>query len=332
MLLKHRLVALLVPSGLVITPMVSQVGATWNAVTGASYYNIYYQTGSTVDKNTASKASSLLPTTIITGLTNNVQYAFAVSVVISGRESPLSSVVLGTPIQTYSQRIIAANPSLYWPLSDSVGTTAAESIANFTIAYGGGTGVTYGTTGIGDGLTAVTFNGIDTYIQIGKVGFTATYWDGNTGSALLWAKIDNLARWDDVSTHRWLFHIRAPSDGTYYLTFGKSNASAKLLSWRRRTGGLIAEVLVSNFTSTDWFCMGMTWSLTGGIRAFLNGAYVGTSSLGITDWLGKDVDGGTSILYAGSNTLQEWFGSGARCAYWKGVALSDATMIALTTL
>ena len=64
---------------------------SWNNVIGATSYNIYYSTGSTVTKSGTRIESPASPDTII-GLTNGTQYAFAISSIGIDGESELSSV------------------------------------------------------------------------------------------------------------------------------------------------------------------------------------------------------------------------------------------------
>jgi uncharacterized protein (TIGR02145 family) len=70
---------------------------TWNAVTGATSYNLYFNTGTTVDKATGSRLTGVTSPKLVAGLTNGTQYAFAVSAVNAGGESGLSGIVTATP-------------------------------------------------------------------------------------------------------------------------------------------------------------------------------------------------------------------------------------------
>ena len=74
----------------------AQVTVTWAAVTGATSYNIYYATGTTVDK-TGTKVTGATSPAVVASLTNGTQYAFAVSAVNGGGESGLSAIATATP-------------------------------------------------------------------------------------------------------------------------------------------------------------------------------------------------------------------------------------------
>jgi hypothetical protein len=69
---------------------------TWNAVSGAASYNLYYAIGATVDKTGTKVAGATSPKTV-TGLTNGSPYAFAVTAVNSAGESDVSNVMTQTP-------------------------------------------------------------------------------------------------------------------------------------------------------------------------------------------------------------------------------------------
>jgi Fibronectin type III domain./Fibrobacter succinogenes major domain (Fib_succ_major). len=70
---------------------------SWDAIIGATSYNLYYKAGTTVDMTSGTKLTGVTSPKQVTGLINGTQYAFAVSSVNAGGESGLSSVVMATP-------------------------------------------------------------------------------------------------------------------------------------------------------------------------------------------------------------------------------------------
>ncbi len=86
-----------VPVISIAAPGDGSVKVTWNSVTGATSYNLYYDTGAIVSKAGGTVAAGIASPILITGLTNQTQYAFAVSAVNSGGESGLSAVLTATP-------------------------------------------------------------------------------------------------------------------------------------------------------------------------------------------------------------------------------------------
>lgn len=231
----------------------------------------------------------------------------------------------------YIPRVLSLYPANligYWVLDERSGTTADDRSAQGNDGTYAAAGITYGVDGIADGSTAVAFNGNNTYVQIGSAGFAAD-WNGDKGSAIAWAKADSAARWSDGLV-AWWFHVRATDDANYNIAFGK--ISNNTIQWRRRSGGAITSVSKTVGAPVGWEMMGMTWDLAiPEIRAYHNGVLVGTSATGFTTWApGTHLpQGGESVLYAGSLTLQEWFGSGAQVACWADRVLTADEMASL---
>ncbi len=79
-----------------ITAGDAKANVTWSTVTDATSYNLYYAAGTTVDKSGIKIAGALTPKDI-TGLTNGILYAFAVSAENAAGESDLSTVQTAIP-------------------------------------------------------------------------------------------------------------------------------------------------------------------------------------------------------------------------------------------
>jgi hypothetical protein len=89
-----------IPTGVSISASSGQITISWNAVTGATSYNIYWATTSGVNTSSTKIAGANSPY-IHTGRTNGTTYYYKVSAVIAGNESGLSTEVsskfYGTP-------------------------------------------------------------------------------------------------------------------------------------------------------------------------------------------------------------------------------------------
>ena len=86
------------PSSVSATPGDSKVIVSWNAVSGASSYNIYYATTPGVTKSTGIKIENATSPYEIIGLTNGTPYYFVVTAVNAFGESSESTEVSATPI------------------------------------------------------------------------------------------------------------------------------------------------------------------------------------------------------------------------------------------
>ncbi len=85
------------PSGVGVAAGNGQVIVTWNAVTGATSYNIYYRSAPNVTIANGTKVANAASGGAITGLTNGTAYYFVVTAVNAGGESAISSEVGATP-------------------------------------------------------------------------------------------------------------------------------------------------------------------------------------------------------------------------------------------
>ena len=84
------------PTGLDINAGNGQVSLSWNAVSEATGYTVYYRSSSGVTTSDASKASAT-NSVVISGLTNGTTYYFAVVATHAGGTSPLGAESSGTP-------------------------------------------------------------------------------------------------------------------------------------------------------------------------------------------------------------------------------------------
>ena len=86
------------PAGLAATAGDAQVALSWTAVSGATSYNVYYGTSSSVSTSTGTKISGITTTsTTVSSLTDGTTYYFIVTAVNSGGESTAATAVASTP-------------------------------------------------------------------------------------------------------------------------------------------------------------------------------------------------------------------------------------------
>ncbi len=139
------------PTNLVATATDGQVTLTWTAATGASSYNLYYSTSSTVTTS-STKVAGATSGQVVSSLTDNTLYYFAVTSVTNGTESALSSTVSATPEAVPSAPTLVATAgtgqnslswsavtnatsyNLYWSTTAGV-TTSSAKITGVTSPY-----------------------------------------------------------------------------------------------------------------------------------------------------------------------------------------------------
>ena len=88
------------PTGVGAAAGDGQVSISWNVVSGATTYNIYWSATSGVNKATGTKISNVTSPYTHTGLTNGTTYYYVVTAVNSTGESGVSSQVSGTPVSS----------------------------------------------------------------------------------------------------------------------------------------------------------------------------------------------------------------------------------------
>lgn len=85
------------PGGVVATSGNTQVSISWNSVTGADSYNIYWLTSSGVTKANGNKFTNVTSPYVHSGLANNTAVYYVVTAVNSAGESVVSTEVNATP-------------------------------------------------------------------------------------------------------------------------------------------------------------------------------------------------------------------------------------------
>jgi alpha-tubulin suppressor-like RCC1 family protein/fibronectin type 3 domain-containing protein len=96
------------PTGVTATTGDTQITISWNAVTGASSYNLYWSTTPGVTKSTGTRIQNATSPHIHSGLTAGTAYYYVVTAVNSAGESPDSAQVSAVPVRQLLALALAA--------------------------------------------------------------------------------------------------------------------------------------------------------------------------------------------------------------------------------
>jgi hypothetical protein len=115
------------PTGTKATSGDNQVTITWNAVTGATSYTLYWSNSPGVSKATPNKISTLYDNSYThTGLTNGTPYYYVITASDTCGESPVSNEASATPVET--DPLLGVTPSFL--AFDSSKVTGNITISN----------------------------------------------------------------------------------------------------------------------------------------------------------------------------------------------------------
>ena len=137
-----------------------QVTVSWNTVTGATSYNLYYASGSNVTTASGTKVAGVASPNTVGSLNNGTQYAFIVTAVNSDGESVASNIVVATPV---------AQSAVLGSAGFSAGVATYISLG---IDFSGTPYVAYADAANGNKATVMKYNG-SIWVVVGSGGFSA---------------------------------------------------------------------------------------------------------------------------------------------------------------
>lgn len=151
---------------------------------------------------------------------------------------------------SYTQKVIALSPIAYWRLNEAAGTTGAGSVLD---ASGNGrtgtpTAITFGGTGIGDGLTSAGFNGTTSQVSVQGASLTGAF-NGQLCTVALFVSVSGAGVWTDA-TNRELFRFLA--DGSNYV-IGRKTTTNNQIGLFYNAGGTTRTALYTSSGPTGFF-------------------------------------------------------------------------------
>lgn len=212
------------------------------------------------------------------------------------------------------QDIQPADLLAYWKLADESGTTMLDSSGNGR--NGTASGVTWGDPGIGDGVKAAKFDGVNDYCNPYSSGFN-NVWNGQEFTISGWFKVASASVWTDGQT-RTIFSFRNQDSPVDSIVLRKDSANNQL-TCEYSANGVTKSVTVTSYSPTGWVHFAVTVSYstgTGEMKFFLDGVQQGTTQTGLGQW--NNAQGLQTDICIGAATPSTnfWSGDLAHVAVW----------------
>ena len=229
------------------------------------------------------------------------------------------------PSITYAEKVLALNPSAYWPLTETSGVVAdnAEGTAALDGAY---TGVTLNATTGPDGSPAGSWDGVNDLVDVYSPELSSLF-DGAEGSVSVWAKVASAGVWTDATIRN---VITFYNDGNNFIYVSKTNTD-NTLQFFRKAGGGNNVYSVGSQTTTDWVQLGITWSEAANeTKAYIGGVVV-PGSQPASAWGVSTLDASGCKIGA-LTTIRLWSGNIQHAALWAGTVLTPSQMAELAVV
>jgi lysophospholipase L1-like esterase len=222
----------------------------------------------------------------------------------------------------------ATTPLAYWTLGDASGTAAVDEMALGNGALGAaGAAPTLGAEGIGDGRTAMSFDGGD-YVNIYSAALAAALTPAEC-SIMIWAKVSGVGIWSDAAI-RYLFELRVDANNRIVIV---RTVTANQIQGLYAAGGTTKTINFTTDARTTWFPLAVTVSKSADeVKFFFGGAQVGTTQTGISaaTWAGVLNSTRCNLGVDTQAPGSPWSGSLAHAAVWNR-ALTPAEVAALAS-
>lgn len=222
----------------------------------------------------------------------------------------------------YTSRVLGTAASYltaYWPLADVSGGVAADESGNGRV--GAYSSVTLGQSGIGDGRTSASFNGLSSVCNIYSASLAAA-WNGAEGTLLVWL-------------------AAAPSDAVTrtIAIFQASSSNNRVLLDKPSTGGIraryaaggVAMAPTAASAPSDWTSVVLTWSKAADDLRFYVGGVLISQLASLGTWSGALVSTTVNIGASTSLGTVVWADRLAHVALWN-TALTFAQIAPVATL
>ena len=233
--------------------------------------------------------------------------------------------------ESYIDKVLAiqsANLIAYWPLNETSGSNA-DNIEGTAARDGTYVGVTLdsilGPDGVGQ---AGRWDGSNDSCNIFSASLDAAF-DPTEGSLGIWARVFNVGVWTDATFRRIVF-LFASNDNL--ISHTKDNSPNNTVEYMYEAGNIAEIITQSGLSTTDWFHMMITWSVTDDeVIAYFNGVQEGVPQSIAGTWAGsltvRSAIGGLNLAPA----IQVFNGYLAHSNIWT-TALAPAEVLEVATV
>lgn len=218
--------------------------------------------------------------------------------------------------QIYDHRVLstqASNMLAYYPMNESSGAVMDDmSVNNLNGEYVGTP--TLNSTGIGDGIGAVLFNGSNSFAYVEKNDFVNNF-NGNEGAISLWIKLDASILADNLSHKIAVFY--AVNDN---IQIAKS--AINQLTFTRKSGSSFKIITYIDPLTDDWMHICVRWSyLNNRNDLYVNGLLY-RSAYPVGQWTETLNESKCAIASDNQSGNQLLKGNVAKLAIWKNTVNS----------
>ena len=229
--------------------------------------------------------------------------------------------------QDYLQRVISiARPNLIalFPLNERTGATAADISPVGSV--GDIDGVTLANATGPNGMPVGYYDGVNDDIDIDTSPpepFWAAY-DVDEMTCIMWLKVYNAGVWTDSTGRKSLVLYKSNPDVNGIQIAKTSTNNELLYKIERREGGATEQQHLYTISTTSWFCVGVSVSVTGAYcKFYLDGVLVQTAG-GVSAGTATD----PSAFRIGNYGTSPWYGWIGPVCVWDA-PLSDNQMAAI---
>lgn len=166
-------------------------------------------------------------------------------------------------------------------------------------------------TGIGDGHTALVFNGTSTYVDAYSPSLA---FSGAPFTLSCWFQVA-AGTWSDVNQR--VLMVLAVDSNNYAIMYKGASPNQNKIAWQYDAGATLKTVVSGVMSATTWQHMAMTASAANGMKAWLNGSQVGVAQTGLGTWAGVLSRTQSNIgCNVWSPISAPWLGNAAHAAVW----------------